>query len=195
MRVDRGELAGHVVERTPLTEHVGKSGAALERVVLDDGRHLVLKRLSPSTDLLMALTGDAVGREYLLYSAGWLDRLPHGTGHALVGAWIETDCTVLLMRDLGGTVLTWSDRVDSAQCRWLLRRIAAFHDAFVHLDPAGAPAGALTPLGVLLGLFAPDRLAPHVIGGSDGDNPLAAVALRGWEIFDDVAPADVVASV
>jgi Phosphotransferase enzyme family len=191
MRVDRAHLEVHLVERTPLTDHEGKSGATLERLVLDDGRRLVLKRLSPRTDLLMALTGDERGREYVLYSSGMLDRLPPGTGHALVGAWTEPDCTVLLMRDLGPTVLTWADRVDADRCRWLLARVAAMHDAFVGLDPASVPRDALITLPDLLGLFSPGRLAAHVRAHPHDENQLPGIALRGWDAFTDVVPADV----
>ena len=183
----RAELEQHVVERVALTGHEGKSGAQLERLLLDDGRRLVLKRLSPQTDLLMALTGDTVGREYLLWSAGVLDRLPDGVGHAVVGGWIEPGGSVLLMRDLGAGVLTWSHRLDADRCRWVLGRVARLHDAFVGLDPAEVPAGGLTPLADLLELFAPARLAAH----QDGENQLAAIAIHGWEIFVDLVPADV----
>jgi hypothetical protein len=53
-----GEYLDDVVERVPLVDHEGKSGALLERVRLGDGRHLIVKRFSPKTDLLMAALGD-----------------------------------------------------------------------------------------------------------------------------------------
>jgi hypothetical protein len=139
----------------------------------------------------MALTGDTVGREYLLWSSGVLDRLPSGTGHAIVGGWPGPDGSVLLMRDLGTDVLTWSERLDAATCRWVLARVARMHDAFLGLDPATLPDGALTPPADLLGLFAPARLAPH----RDDDNQLPALALHGWEVFDDLVPDDVASAV
>ncbi len=167
--------------------HEGKSGASLERATMDDGRRLVLKRLSPATDLIMALTGDEVGREYLLWSAGLLDRLPHGVGHALVGGWREPDATVLVMRDLGDTVLTWSHRLGRDRCQWVLERVARLHDEFVGIDLANLPDSAITPPSDLLGLFAPDRLRPY----AGATNKLAGIALHGWDVFFDVAPADV----
>ena len=81
------ELERRVVARTSIGDHVGRSGATLERVRLDDGRSLVLKRLTPRDDLAMAATGDRVGREYLLWRSGLLDRLPAGVGHAVVAGW------------------------------------------------------------------------------------------------------------
>jgi hypothetical protein len=185
--VDRAEFEGHVVETTVLSGHEGKSGAALERAVMDDGRHLVIKRFSPETDLIMALTADAVGREYALWSAGLLDRLPEGVGHAVVGGWRESDATVLLMRDLEDAPLTWSHRLDADRCRWVLERVARLHDEFLGIDPADLPGSALTPPADLLGLFSPARLGPY----AGADNRLAAIALHGWDVFFDVVPADV----
>jgi Phosphotransferase enzyme family len=170
------------VERVPLTDHVGKSGAGLERVLLADGRRFVVKRFSPSTDLAMALTGDPVGREYQLWSAGVLDRLPAQVGHAVVDGWVEEDATVLVMRDLGDKVLGWDDRLTRGRCRWVLEQVAAMHEAFRHAAPPG-----LTRLVDLVGLFSPDRLAAH----KTGSNPLPAVALRGWDVFADTVPDDV----
>jgi hypothetical protein len=183
--VDRAEFESHVVERTALTGHEGKSGAALERATMDDGRKLVVKSLSPASDMVMALTGDEVGREYLLWSGGVLDRLPEGVGHAVVGGWVEDDGTVLVMRDLADSVLTWADRLDAERCRWVLERVASLHEAFVGSE--ALPEGAATPLPDVLGLFTPNRLAAH----AGGSNELAAIALHGWEVFFDVVPRDV----
>ena len=58
------------VRREPLAGHDGKSGAALERVVLADGRRVVVKRLDPATDLMMSLTHDPVGVGTLLDDIG-----------------------------------------------------------------------------------------------------------------------------
>jgi len=83
--MEAGSILQNAVERIPLVDHEGKSGAALERVLLADGQRLIVKRFSPSTDLVMALTGDTVGREYQLWSRGVLDRLPPQVGHPVVG--------------------------------------------------------------------------------------------------------------
>lgn len=177
-----GEYLDDSVERVPMVEHEGKSGALLERVTLADGRRLIVKRFSPGTDLLMAALGDVVGREYLLWSRGILDRLPPEVGHAVVDGWVDGDETVIVMRDLGDSVLTWQDRLTRKQCRWMLTRVAAQHHAFL-----GAAPDDLTPLPDLLALFAPDRMAPFV----NGTNPLAAITIRGWEVFGETVPAEV----
>ncbi len=164
----------NAVERFPLVDHEGKSGAPLERLVLADGQRLIVKRFTPAADLVMAASGDLVGREYELWTHGLLGRLPPEVEHAVVDGWVESDATVVVMRDLGDTVLTWDDRLSRERCRWVLTRVAAMHQAFLGAAPEG-----LTPLADLLGLFAPQRMGPHAAD----DNPLARIALRGWEIF------------
>lgn len=180
----REELERRVVARVPIGGHVGKSGATLERVHLADGGSLVLKRLVPGDDLLMRLTGDRAGREYLLWRSGILDRLPAGVGHAVVGGWAEEDGAVLVLRDLGDRVLTWADRLDTRACGWVLERVARLHATF--LDKALDPA-VTTPPADLVTLFAPRRMAAERHSG----NPLVAASMRGWELFAEQVPADV----
>jgi hypothetical protein len=177
-----GELLLDAVEREVLAGHEGKSGAGLERVRLGDGRALVVKRLTTETDLMLAVTGGTVGWEHLLWRSGALDRLPPHVGHAIVETWVEGETTVVAMRDLGDDVLTWERHLDATQCRWMLARVAALHRAFLDDPPAG-----LVPLDRLLGLFAPSRLTSARNSGND----LVSLALRGWEMFEDLAPADV----
>jgi hypothetical protein len=178
-----GEYLDDMVERVPMVGHEGKSGALLERLTLSDGRRLIVKRFSPQTDLLMAALGDSVGREYLVWSRGILDLLPQEVGHAVVDGWVDGDETVIVMRDLGDSVLSWQDRLTRDQCRSMLASVAAQHRAFL-----GAAPQDLTPLADLLSLFAPDRIAPF----RGSTNPLAAIVIRGWEIFAETVPADVV---
>ncbi|MET9275138.1 hypothetical protein [Kribbella sp. NPDC003557] len=170
------------IERTPMSGHVGKSGATLERLVLEDGRRLVVKRSSPGTDLLMALSGDSFGREYLMWSSGVLDQLPPAIGHAIVDGWQEEDVTVLVMRDLGDAVLTWDDRLSREQCRRVFAAVGSMYDGFLDRVPS-----SLTPLVTLVGMFTPDRIRPH----AGGENPLPDLVLRGWELFPGMVPPDV----
>ena len=65
----------------------------------------------------------------------------------------------------------------------MLTSVAAQHRAFLGAAPAD-----LTPLPDRLASFAPDRMAPFV----SSTNPLAAISIRGWEIFAQTVPADVV---
>jgi len=180
--MEPGSILQNAVERLPLVDHEGKSGAALERVLLADGRRLVVKRFSPSTDLVMAVTGDTVGREYQLWSRGVLDRLPPQVEHAVVDGWVEPDATILVMRDLGDTVLTWGERLSRERCRRVFDQVTAMHRSFLGNAPPD-----LTPLPEQVGLFSPSRLTQYAAG----TNPLAAIALHGWEIFAEIVPDDV----
>ena len=92
-----------------------------------------------------------VAQEYVLWQSGGLDRLPEGVGHAVLDGWTEgDDTTVIVMRDLGDTVLTWDDRLDARRCRWVLDRVAALHRAYL-----GDPPDAVVPLAPMLDMFAP----------------------------------------
>jgi hypothetical protein len=173
------ELLDDAIERTVLTEHVGKSGAALERVTLADGRRVVVKRITPESDLTLRIFQQPVAHEFLLWHSGGLDRLPDDVGHVIVDGWTEgEETTVIVMRDLGDSVLTWDDRLDAPTCRWMLEKVAALHRAYL-----GDPPGAVAPLTPLLELFAPGHIATLA---REGDELLAA-AIRGWEYFADPA--------
>jgi hypothetical protein len=181
------ELLHDAVKRVVMAGHEGKSGAGLEKVWLADGRALVVKRVTVDSDLTLALTGGTIAREVLLLRAGVLDRLPHGVDHAVVDAWVEDDGTsVIVMRDLGASVLTWDDRLSLAATHRVIDRAASLHRAFLRDPPAD-----LAPLHLVLTLFAPDRIAARADAGSE----LFSLALRGWEIFAETAPSDVAGQV
>lgn len=191
-RWDRGHVApGGILDdaigRAALVEHVGKSGAALERVTLRDGRTVVVKRVTPESDLTLAVLDTAHAPELRLWQSGGLDRLPEGVGHAVIDGWTEgDDTTVIVMRDLGDAVLTWDDRLDARRCRWVLDRVAALHRG--HL---GDPPDAVVPLAPVLDMFAPSRITSLAREG----NVLLGAALRGWDYFADLVPPDVAEAV
>lgn len=177
-----GDYLDDVVERAPMMGHEGRSGALLERVTFSDGRRRIVKRFSRATDLLMAGLGDEVGREYTIWSRGILDQLPPEVGHAVVDGWVDGSETVIVMRDLGDSVLSWRDHLTRDQCRLILTKVAAQHRAFLGVAPDD-----LTPLPDLLSLFAPGRMAAL----ADSANPLPAAVIRGWQIFGEMVPADI----
>ena len=172
-------LLATALERAPFADNDGKSGATLERVVLADGGRVIVKRFDPADDLVMRITGDTRGREVEMFQRGTFDLLPAEVGHAVVGGWFEEGHAVLVMRDLGDAPLGWSDRLDEAQCKSLLRGITALHRAFHERPPEG-----LTPLGSLVGLFEPDRIRPYA------GEELVDYALRGWEHWAEIVPGE-----
>ena len=176
------ELLNQAVERSALTGHEGRSGAGLEHVRLADGSEYIIKRITPASDLTLALTGGTVAREHLLWRSGALDRLPPGVGHAVVDGWVEGDTTVIVMHDLGDKVLTWGSRLSTDETDWVLARVAAMHRRFL-----GDPPRDVVPLDRVLTVFAPERIR----GMADEGNELAGLACRGWEIFAQTVPADV----
>ena len=179
-------LLDRVVERAPLGGHDGRSGARLERVRLDDGTPLVVKRTSPSVDIAMRTTGSTVSREHRLRKAGVLDRLPPGIGHALVDSWQDGDETVLVMRDLGDTVVGWSRTISRDECRALWAAATAMHRMFAGETPAG-----LVPLADRVSLFAPERMRAELASG----HQLPGAVLHGWERFAEIVSPDVAAAV
>lgn len=176
------ELLHHAVDRSVLTQHEGRSGARLEHVRLADGSAYIVKRVTPATDLTLALTGGTVSPEYRLWRSGALDRLPPGVDHAVVDGWVEGDTTVIVMNDLSDKVLTWGSCLSTSQTDWMLARVAAMHRRFL-----GSPPHEVVPLDRVLTIFAPDRIR----GLAEEGNELAGLACRGWEIFAQTVPADV----
>lgn len=176
------ELLQGAVERTVLAGHEGKSGAGLERVRLEDGRVLVVKRVHPDTDLTLRLTGATVARDHVLRTAGVLDRLPSGVAHAVVDSWVEEGTTVVVMEDLTGEVMTWRDHLDRETTWLVVDRVARLHRAFLGTAPTD-----LAPLDEVLTVFAPRRIRD---AAAEGDE-LMQLALHGWEHFVDLVDADV----
>jgi hypothetical protein len=179
--VTTGNLLADAVERIAITEHTGLSGAAIERVRLADGRSLIVKRFNPASDVTLWMTGGEVGWEHVLWQSGALHQLPVGVNHAIVDTWVEDGDTVIVMRDLGGAVLTWDDHLDATRCAWLTERVGRLHRHFLAHPPEG-----LAPLDRVLNIFAPTRLQER-----SAEVELLRLAIRGWEIFADIVPGDV----
>ncbi len=175
------------VERQPIGGHDGRSGAAVERVRLGDGRRLVVKRTRPERDLTMRLTGDTVGRELVLWRDGVLDGLPAGLGHTIIDGWEEDGETVLVMRDLGATARSWNDIVSFSENERLMAALVSMHDALSDSQHA-----ALCPLVDRVALLSPVTMRAVT---DATDNPLPMVVVQGWERFPDLVPDDINAAV
>ncbi|PWN01560.1 hypothetical protein DJ010_18650 [Nocardioides silvaticus] len=159
----------------------GRSGAALRRLTLGDGRRVVVKTYDARTDFVMQIVGDQHGREVELFLSGALDDLPPTVRHPILAAWYDDEGRgVVVMRDLGDAVLTWDHVLLSAQLRVVL---GGLHD--LHATHRGRTEPTATALDRVVGVFEPDRIRP--LSGL----PLVDAALRGWELFADLAPGEV----
>lgn len=179
---DGVSLRSRIVERRPILEHEGASGAVLERAVLDDGSSLVLKTLDSASDLSLVIAGRVIPVDVELWRSGILDLLPAGLGHAVLGAWTEEDRWVLAMRDLSGSLLSYESRLTRDQYRTLIAAGAAMHAAL-----RGVAVDGLWPVEARVSLFSPRVMAPY----AHAANPLPGWCLDGWQAWTDVAPADV----
>jgi hypothetical protein len=146
---------------------------------------VVVKRYDPASDLVLQVCGDDHGREVELYLDGVLNDLPPTVRHAILAAWYDDDGHgVVVMRDLGRSVLTWTDRVSAARTRSILAWLADLHGAYL-----GRVETAPTSLDTLLSLFQPDRIRPFA------GAPIVDLALRGWTHFAELCPGEVGARV
>ena len=98
------DLLARASSRETIVPGDARSGAAFERATVD-GMAYFVKRLSPSSDWVMRVSGDEVHRPYVVWRAGIMDRAPGCIDHAVVAM------------DLDGTgdhaVITMVRRIDS----------------------------------------------------------------------------------
>ena len=175
------ELLTRVTGRVPLGDHDGRSGATLERGLLDGHRPVVIKTVVPERDLTFALGDDTSGRERRLWADGVLDDLPAGTGHAVISAgWVDGRL-VTVMHDLRDSVLSWDRSLDPSDLDRLFGALAAVHHRFAGRVPDG-----LCDLRTRVSVFAPRRMQPRA-----GTHHLARAVLEGWRHFVDLAPPEV----
>jgi hypothetical protein len=197
---DVAELLAGVTGRTPLDGAPGKSGARLERVMID-GQGYVLKHLDLSADWTMRASGSLRGAPLELWERGILARLPGCFNQPIVGAAPEERVPgagpargpaaprgcALLMRDVTPWLVPATDEaIPLGQHLSFLRHMAALHAAFwacgpefdvipeVHryleLSPWMAQAEAATEAAT-----GTEHLVPQLVG-------------RGWPLLAQVAP-------
>jgi Phosphotransferase enzyme family len=132
------ELIAGATSRTALSEGAGKSGARLERVVID-GQPYVLKHLDLAEDWTMRASGCLRGAPLVAWERGLLARLPACFNQPIVGVFREDGgagrspgggCAVL-MRDVSRWLVPVSDEpIGLEQHLRFLRHMAALHAAF-----------------------------------------------------------------
>jgi aminoglycoside phosphotransferase (APT) family kinase protein len=180
---DAVRAVGEIDRREPLT-HAGQSGNSLERVVLADGRRLVVKRVTGEDWISRVTHYD--GREVALWEQGVLGRMPREIDCAVLDAGRDGRAGWLLMRDVSGELLPPDQRLSRAESARILAAAAALHGRF-----AGESIPGLCSL--------EDRItltAPTTVGGEASEvDYLPKMLVVGWEVFADAVPGDVAAAV
>ena len=127
---DVADLLAGATERAGLAEVPGKSGATLERVVID-GQGYVLKHLDLAEDWTMRASGCLPGAPLVLWERGILARLPGCLNQPIVGAAPEPHGCALLTRDVTPWLVPATDApVPLDQHARLLRHMAAMQAEF-----------------------------------------------------------------
>ncbi len=187
------ELIAGATQRAPLGGTDGKSGSALERVVID-GERFVLKHLHPDTDWTMRGFGDLGCRPVAVWTTGLLDAVPPTIDHAVVGAATGLGRNgwggALLLRDVSEHLVPEGDTPLSLEAhRQLLDHLAHLSATFWGAD--GTPE--LLSLESRWSAFGPGWIAAEEdLGWPD---PVPRIASEGWARFAARAPADVLAVV
>jgi hypothetical protein len=180
------ELLARAASRDSVLAGDGKSGAVFERVTVDGTAYFV-KRLSPSSDWVMRVTGDHVHRPYLAWQAGILDRAPGCIDHTVVamdldGAGGDAELT-MVMRDVGGFLVPPGDTVvPPGQHAGFMAHMAALAAAFWDWDDDIG----LTTMAQRLRLFAPGNIAGELTA-AEVPAPIAAAA-AGWSALPGRSP-------
>jgi aminoglycoside phosphotransferase (APT) family kinase protein len=175
--------ASEIVERSQLTGAAeALSGARFERVVLGDGRRLVLKHLPPDGDWLTRFTAGA-HRLRLLWDSGTLAQVATAVDHTIVAVVPSNGADVVVMRDVSDSLLPTGSTVSLPQIRQLVAGLAELHRTW-----QGHQMDGLCPPEARYRLF-----APRLHAADDGPNrhPARENILAGWRSFAELVPTDV----
>jgi hypothetical protein len=184
------DLLAGATERADLAGAPGKSGARLERLVID-GERYVLKHLDLAADWTMRAAGDLRGVSLTLWERGILDRLPRCFNQPIVAVAREPGagpgpgggCAVL-MRDVAHWLVPATDTpIPLGQHLRFLSHMAALHASFwgcgseADVVPAMHRYLELSPWTARAEAAAgPAPLVPRLVG-------------QGWPLLASVAPA------
>lgn len=119
---------GRISERLTLASS-GWSGNRIDRLVLEDGRALIAKRIVPGSDWLGRATRDP-GREALLFADGVFARMPAAVDPAIVAAERDGGAWWVVMRDVSGELLDATTPLTREQNRFVLGCAAAMWAEF-----------------------------------------------------------------
>jgi hypothetical protein len=140
----------------------------------------VIKHIRPN-DWLVAATG-GTSRLYDVWKTGAFARVPQPIDHAMLAMEEHGDGWIVVMRDVSDGVLDEGRVLSRSESRRILEATDALHAEFWGEQTPGALPllerySVMTPKGA--------AFAEHL------NTPIPALIRRGWELFGDVAPADV----
>jgi len=176
------ELLAGASDREPMVDGAGKSGARLERVVID-GERYVVKYLHLADDWTMRAAGDLSGASFTAWRRGLLARLPDCLNQPIVGVAKDPDGCVLLMRDVGEWMVpVTDDSITLDQHLRFLDHMAAMHVEFwgageeIEVIPVMHRYLELSPwIAETEAALGSTQLVPRLVG-------------QGWALLADVAP-------
>ena len=173
------ELLARASSRERLVPADARSGAVFERVVVGSDRYFV-KRFGVASDWIMRVSGDRVGRQYLVWRAGIMDRSPGCIDHTVVAMGVdgagEEAVLTIVMREVGEYLVPPGDAVlPSGQHAGFIAHMAALHSAFWGWDDQIG----LTTMAQRVRFFAPEVIAAE-LAAPVVPTPVAAAA-AGWD--------------
>jgi hypothetical protein len=170
------------LDRRPFAGEGGRSGAEFEQAVLRDGTPVVIKHISPE-GLVPRMLGrtDAFAR---LWSSGALQRVPKVIDHTMLALEPSGDGWVLVMTDRSDAFLGDERVLTRVENRFVLSAMNEMYREFRGQKPDGACS--------LEQYF--DVFLSWSGMQAASEEPIIKLFIRGWELFPDVAPSDIVAA-
>jgi hypothetical protein len=175
------ELVASASDRVPM-DHEGKSGALLERLVIDGEPH-VLKHVDRSHDWIMRQSGDLTGWPIKVWESGLLDALPSCIDHTYVGVARGSNGDAVLMRDVSMHLVPANDDpLSMEQHIRFVDHLAAVHASFWGWEDSVG----LMPLANRYCWFSPAALECEAALGTT--EPVPGIARDGWAHLPGRAP-------
>jgi hypothetical protein len=180
------ELLARASSRERVVPADARSGAVFERIVVGPDRYFV-KQLSFASDWIMRVSGDHVGRQYLVWKAGIMDESPGCIDHAVVAMDLagpgEDAVLIIVMRDIGALLVPPGDAIlPTGQHAGFIAHMAALHTAFWGWDDQIG----LATMAQRMRLFSPDTIAAELTA-AEVPAALAAAAV-GWDVLPGRSP-------
>lgn len=177
-------LSDQIADREPLGSG-GGSGNTLERVMLNDGRELVRKHVSPEWDWISRATADR-GRVLAMWEAGLFDRIPPSIDHATVSVEADGSGWSVFMHDVSPCLVAGDRRLDREAVQRVLTSMAELHLAFW-----GERFDDLCRLEDRYHLLSPRTARREIERGERVGEVIAGC----WELFEEMAPDAVAAPI